>query len=82
MDYSNRDDFDGKLTQARALARMYPIAVQSSGGLKLNGVDYVWDFARQELYPEAELKALAKEDMETRKAEEAAASRDQVSLDL
>lgn len=71
-----------QLAQARTLAKMYPIAVQSSGGLKLNGVDYFWDFAREELYPEAEFKALAKEAKEKRKAESEAVKRDQVGLDL
>ena len=71
-----------QLQQARILARRHPIAVQSSGGLKLNGADYFWDFAREELYGEAEFKALEKEAKERRKAETEAAKRDQIGLDL
>lgn len=36
-----------ELAQANAIAQMYPISVQGSGGARINGKEYLWNYKLQ-----------------------------------
>jgi hypothetical protein len=50
------------------------------GGMTINGVKWIWDYAKDEPVREDELKAMAKEEREKRRAESEKAKWARVSL--
>jgi hypothetical protein len=59
----------------RMIARMY-------GGLTINGVHYVYDYAQDKLVDARDLKQAAKDRLAARKAAKEQAKRDQTGLEL
>ncbi len=47
---------EGELSQAQGLAVNFPMAVQGSGGLVVNGKTYLWDYVNKVVVPEKEMK--------------------------